>query len=86
MTVLSPTVSYLTGLLSEKQSHYATILLKALGIAFLTHCAADLCKESGEVGLATGVESVGKLEILLLCLPLMEELLAVAKGLLSIGG
>ncbi len=66
-------------------STYVTLLLKALGLAVLTQCCADICRECGEGGVASGVELVGKLEILLLSLPLIREILAAAGELLTLG-
>lgn len=83
---LSPVLEYLFSLLGAEQTLYTTVLFKALGIAVLSHYAAELCRESGEGGLAGGVETVGKIEILLLCIPLMEELLSFARNLLDYGG
>ena len=59
------------------------VLCKALGIAILTQCCSNICNECGENSAATGVELAGKLEILLLCLPLLENLLNVAKTMLE---
>ena len=83
----TPLVSYLQSLTAlSGVSGYAGVLIKALGIAVLTQCCAELCRESGESGAAGGVELAGKVEILLLCLPLINEILATAKELLSIAG
>ena len=75
-------------LFGEESGHTAhtALLFKALGISVLTQLTADVCRESGESGLASGVELTGKVEILLLCLPLMEELLSTATSLLALGG
>ncbi|MBQ7336430.1 MAG: hypothetical protein IJW92_08165 [Clostridia bacterium] len=84
---VAPFLTYLVTL--TKQSgveEYAEILIKALGIAILTQCCAEICRESGENSIAGGVELTGKVEILLLCLPLMEEILTLANDLLSMGG
>ena len=86
IAALSPVLQYLYSLLGSEQTVYTTVLFKALGIAILSHYAAELCRESGEGGLAGGVETVGKIEILLLCIPLMEELLSFARNLLDYGG
>jgi stage III sporulation protein AD len=59
------------------------ILLKALGVAFLTETAASVCRDSGEVGLATWVETAGKLEILLLSFPLIRTVLDTVTALLG---
>ena len=60
-----------------------TILLKALGIAFLTETAATVCRDSGEGGLAAWVETAGKLEILLLSFPLIRTVMDTVASLLS---
>ncbi len=67
-------------------SEYTVILQKALGVAVLTATCAQICRECGEGGLAGGVELAGKLEILILSLPLFQKILELAEGLLSLGG
>ncbi|MBO5671055.1 MAG: hypothetical protein J6S41_05855 [Clostridia bacterium] len=57
-------------------------LLKALGIAVITQITADICREAGETIVAGQVEMIGKMEIVLLSLPLAAELLTLAKDLL----
>jgi stage III sporulation protein AD len=60
-----------------------SLLLKALGVAFLTETAASVCRDSGEAGLATWVETAGKLEILLLSFPLIRTVLDTVSALLG---
>lgn len=60
-----------------------SILLRALGIAFLTETAAAICRDSGEGGLAGWVEMAGKLEILLLAFPLIRMVLDTVAALLG---
>lgn len=59
------------------------ILLKSLGLAFLTETAASVCRDSGEAGLATWVETAGKLEILLLSFPLIRTVMDTVASLLG---
>ncbi len=85
--MISPLLSYLRLFDGIKEvQEWIALPLKALGIAILTQVCADICRESGESGLGGGVELVGKLEILLLCLPFMEQILSIAKELLQMGG
>ena len=80
----APLVSYIRTLTEAAGvPGYAEFLLKALGIA-VTQCCAELCRESGESGVANGVELAGKVEILLLALPLIAEILSTARELLSL--
>jgi stage III sporulation protein AD len=80
-----PVFSELNSLMSNSgiNSGYAQILIKALGICFITQLAADACKDSGETAIASKVELVGKFAILLLALPLFEQVAKLAVGLLS---
>ena len=84
--MLSPLIEYLTALMEKEAVLHVTVLFRALGVAFLTQYAAEVCRESGEGGLASHVETVGKIELLLLSIPLMEEILTTADRLLSVGG
>ena len=65
-------------------ANYMPVLIRALGVACLTSICSDVCKEGGEGGLAFCVETVGKLEILMIALPLVKELIVNIKGLLEL--
>lgn len=54
---------------------YFQLLLKILGIAYLAEFSADLCRDAGAGTLASQIELLGKLSILVLCLPIMTSLL-----------
>lgn len=85
LSLAAPLVAYLREMTaSTGLSAYAAFLIKALGIAVLTQCTADICRDAGESGIAGGVELAGKMEILLLCLPLIGEIFSTAKQLLAL--
>lgn len=88
VSALTPVIALLNRLLSPQNAFGADLscVLKALGVALLSaHCAA-VCRECGESALADGVELAGRLEILLLSLPLIESILSTACELLGLGG
>lgn len=58
-------------------------LMKALGIGIVCQFTSELCKDAGEQVLASRVEFFGKVEIILLSVPLLQELLALAKEFAS---
>ena len=60
---------------TEKIGVACEVLLKALGISILTHVTATVCRDSGEGSIAYYVELGGKIEILLLSLPLIREMI-----------
>ncbi len=87
ISAASPLVSYIQTLSANSAlAAKAPILLKALGIALLTQACSQSCKECGESGIATGVETFGKIQILILCLPILSELFLLAERLLEMGG
>ena len=62
---------------------YMDIVLRALGIALICELTALFCRDLGENTLAQGVQLFGKLEILVLSLPLLDKVLEMAKELLQ---
>ncbi len=73
----------LRGMLADSAlGGYAAVLLSALGIAILSQSVADICRECRESSIAGYVELAARLEILGLCLPLVEDVLAAVEGLL----
>lgn len=87
LSMASPLTAYLRQLTETTGlSDYAGFLLKALGIAVLTQICADVCRDAGENGIGNGVELAGKMEILILCLPLIGEIFSTAKTLFGMGG
>lgn len=70
-------------LFSEWVWEYVPFLFKVVGVAWLAQIASDLCREMGSATLGGYVELFGRIEILLLCLPLVKEVLAWAQGLVG---
>lgn len=62
-----------------------SILLRSLGLAMATELCAGVCRDSGETALASWVETAGRLEILVLALPLVRAIADAVAGLLSTG-
>ena len=63
-------------------SEYVIVLQKALGIGYITTISANICKDANESTLASTLEFAGKVQLLLLSLPLVSSLLETARGLL----
>ncbi|MBE6553281.1 MAG: hypothetical protein E7666_02950 [Ruminococcaceae bacterium] len=87
LSAAAPLLQYLRTLMGMgNASPYAELLFKALGIATLTQIAASVCRDCGEGSVADGVELVGRIELLLLSLPLIAEILNAAQELMRLGG
>jgi stage III sporulation protein AD len=64
-------------------NNYLTIILKMIGIAFLSEFTADICRDSGETAIANKVEFAGKIMILVLAIPIITALLELLLSLLK---
>lgn len=62
---------------------YGKILMKALGICYVVQLASDSCAEAGQTAIAGRVELAGKAAVLLISLPLFENLAAIALRLIN---
>ena len=87
LSMVQEVISFINAsLLSESSvaENLWPVLLKALGISFVTEIAAGVCRDSGEGTLALWVESAGRMFLLILALPLVEEILKASRTLLDI--
>ncbi|QNM06929.1 stage III sporulation protein AD [Qiania dongpingensis] len=65
------------------EEKYLQILLKMLGISYVSEFAASLCKDSGYNSVAGQIELFGKLSILLISMPVVLSLLKTLGQLLT---
>ncbi len=56
-------------------SEYITVIFKSLGICYLTQFSADICRDCGESAAASAAEIFGKVQLIVLSLPLFEQLI-----------
>lgn len=81
---ITPLIDFFTEL-CEKEGlvGYFKVLFEVLCVAIITHICASVCRDCGENSLAGYVELGGKIEILLLSLPLMRRILDLVSGLVQ---
>ena len=60
-----------------------TALLKIIGIGYLTEFAAGICNDAGNNSMAQKVLLAGKVIILVLALPIVNNLIDIIAGLMS---
>ena len=82
---LLPAVDFMQELpLNESTAQSLTVMLKSLGLAFITQTTAEFCRDAGESAVASKVELIGRAEILLLCLPMLRELMSITAEVLTL--
>ena len=86
ISMLTPIFDNIKTLLSNSgvNLEYSKIIVKSLGICYISQLASDACKDSGQSMIASKIELAGKASILVLCLPLFEKLSNIAISLINI--
>lgn len=59
------------------------LLIKSLGICFVTQLTSDICEESGQKAIANKVELSGKFFILYLALPIFTQLFNIITSIIN---
>ena len=54
---------------------YVSVVVKVVGIAYISEFSSDLCRDAGYSGIASQIEMFGKLSILVMSLPVLTALL-----------
>ena len=62
-------------------THYFTVVLKVIGIAYLTQFGAQLCADAGEGTIAAKIELAGKILMMAAAAPVLTGLLETVMGL-----
>ena len=81
---LTHSASYLQDMYSRLAGsrEYVPVILKALGIAYITDFTAALCQDAGEKSIAGKVELAGKIAIFFTAVPVFQSLLDLMDSLL----
>lgn len=83
LEVILDTISRLQGYIKINKA-YIDILIKIIGITYVTEFAASLCKDSGYQAIGEQVELVGKLSILAISMPILLALLDTINNFLTV--
>lgn len=67
--------------LADVSAGQTALIMKVLGISMLAEFAAQACRDAGEEGIALRVEMGGKLMLVLLSLPVLQEITQLISGM-----
>ena len=81
---LSGIIASITGIVNKTgiRSDVFSALLKIIGIGYITEFAAGTCKDAGNESMAQKVLLAGKVIILVLSLPIVNNLIDIIVGIL----
>ena len=60
-----------------------SVVLKGVGVCLLTQLTADICRDAGQSALAGKAELAGRVLLLLISVPLYEQILTLIVGLVD---
>ncbi len=85
LNVAKTVVYYFSDFLSSGviDAGYAMLLFKALGIAIIAQFGAEMCRDSDNSALAFTLETVAKIAIIAMSLPMFKALADITAGLLK---
>lgn len=66
----------------EMDSDYVTAILKIIGITYLCEFASDICIDAGEASIARHIETIGKITVAFIALPIVEDVFTLILDLL----
>ena len=72
------TISQKAGIKTE----YMVIMLKGLGICYLTQFSSDMCRDFGQTSLASKIELSGKITLAALSIPLLLSIVEIINTML----
>ena len=78
LTPILDLIYQLSDILNDGEDIYI-ILLKSLGISVVTNLAVDICKDNGETALSSIVLMGGKICMLILSIPLLNEVISIIR-------
>ncbi len=83
LSILQTEGEFLKTIFENKSlSQYGNILLKTFGISLIVELLSDTCREAGENSVASKIELLGKVEIIVLSLPLVKNILETVKSIM----
>ncbi len=63
-------------------AEHLSVVLKAAAACYVTQLASDCCRDSGETAIASRIDFAGRIAVLLISVPLFENLLGLIKDLI----
>ena len=81
---ISPIITYVSAIFeSTNIGKYGEILIKALCISLISGVCAMICRDAGEEGISQFALLAGRIQIVIISLPVIDEILEISVKLLE---
>ena len=80
-----PIISDINSLLNKTTISFGhlSILIKTIGICYLTQFICDICKDSGQTAISNMIEIAGKVAICIVSLPLFRDIISTIENMIG---
>lgn len=80
-----PIISEIKGMLDNAKVSYKSlsVLIKSVGICYITQLTSDVCKDTGQVSIASKIELVGRIALCISAIPLYREILSLVETIIG---
>ena len=80
-----PIISGINSLLNKTTISFGhlSILIKTIGICYLTQFICDICKDSGQTAISNMIEIAGKVAICIVSLPLFRDIISTIENMIG---
>lgn len=84
LTCFSPITTLISSLMVKTSvpTDFVRAIFRALGICLITSFASESCTDAGQTALAAKVELAGKLAVVIVCIPMLTEVIALIAKIL----
>ena len=86
--MILPELAYAVGVLShlgemfDGGMRYVSLVLRVIGVAYMTELGASVCTDAGETAIAAKIDMAGRLIILVMAIPIIIDIISITTGLL----
>ncbi len=70
--------------MSGVDEKYFSLLLKIIGVAYITEFSSEICRDAGQGAISAKLEMIGKLFIMFLSMPIIKSFLEVCIGAVNL--
>lgn len=86
ITSIVPVFDEIKGILNkiEYESEYLIVVVKSVGICYITQLASDACKDAGQTAISSRVELAGKVAVIVVSMPLFSSLIDIVVKIIGL--
>jgi len=80
-----PVISEIKGMIDNANVSYSSlsVIIKSIGICYLTQITSDVCKDAGQVSISSKIELIGRIALCISAIPLYRDILSIIETIIG---